>query len=114
MLPGMGPGHHVTYEPWGNVNIWGKGLSKVPTMNMLTGSGTTFTNSPTIISNPEQLFPILWCPNWNMGVSSDYLTPYTPHGKRYLPAATNRQAGAPMDRNFGYSDGHVEYLTTQP
>ncbi len=37
---------------------------------------------------------------------------FTPHGDRFIPNY-NRMIGAPMDRNLGYYDGHVEYMANQ-
>ena len=53
---------------------------------------------------------MLTCPSYTYEQAANVLV--TPHYKR-RPVGRDFVAGAPLDRNMGFSDGHVEYFVRQ-
>jgi len=56
---------------------------------------------------------MLTCPTW---VNEDFPNPqyyYVPHGKRQLLLSLSVTPGDALERNIGFSDGHVEYFRKQ-
>jgi len=63
--------------------------------------------------NPRKLYPLLTCPTW---VLENFPSPqhyYVPHGKRQRLSSLNFTPGGALERNIGFSDGHVEYARRQ-
>jgi prepilin-type N-terminal cleavage/methylation domain-containing protein len=112
VLPGVYLLHHATFGPYGHLSLWGKGLSQIyankSTVQMRCCSVPA--GLETLRTNPRQMFPMLTCPSYTYEQAANVLV--TPHYKR-RPVGRDFVAGAPLDRNIGFSDGHVEYFVRQ-
>lgn len=119
MVPGTSTAHHSTPEPWGHVNLRDKGLSDAERADWVSNNAGVMANW-TIRANPEATFPMLWCPSWEKGppwkndvVHQDNRLMYTPHNGVRGPISRARVVGGFLDRNFAYTDGHVEFWQYQ-
>ena len=117
VMPGM-PIPHPTDNPNGMLSLWYKGF------NDLENSRTTLSFTPAgeltrhdiIPPMPRMTVPMLLCPSWN-GDTTVESAVYTPHGGFQLVGVGTPyycyRAGAPLERNIGFSDGHVKYYKKQ-
>ena len=116
ILPGMSLWHHGPWEPNGLLAVWYKGLDR------LVDSGTTQTTETCsgpmdriVPPLPKMSIPMLVCPTWlKASDHPDYAWAHTPHGGlKRLPNNLNFVDDGPLERNIGFSDGHVRYYKTQ-
>jgi prepilin-type N-terminal cleavage/methylation domain-containing protein/prepilin-type processing-associated H-X9-DG protein len=115
VLPGMSPWHHSTWEPSGHYDLYYRGIDRIWKRQpefMRCSNDPKFDMMP---RNPRMTIPLLVCPTWLVAtVHPDITSFYVPHGKRdHLPNAWNYAKGAPLERNIGFTDGHVEYFSRQ-
>jgi len=113
-LPGMAFGHHSLFEPWGHLAFWGKGLLNLYNKErdwIRMHNGTRAYDTPK--QNPVRTYPQLACPTWLFAAGHpDNAVPFVPHGSR-KQINLSFIKGQPLERNIGFSDGHVEYFKTQ-
>ncbi|MCL2700084.1 MAG: prepilin-type N-terminal cleavage/methylation domain-containing protein [Phycisphaerae bacterium] len=109
-------------EPFGMLSLWYKGLSD------LFYSRTALSFTPNgeqprhdiIPPLPQLTIPMLTCPTWlGEGLSGwwEESSAYTPHGGFQLVGYGTLyykfNEGLPLERNIGFSDGHVTYYRKQ-
>jgi len=125
VLPGMCLWHHSTYEPSGQYGLWFKGLDRLvntrggTTTMVVHGAGTVNGQSGLVEMDrivtalPPFSIPMLTCPTWLKGSNADFPDVYTPHGGLQPQGGLNYVEGGPLERNIGFSDGHVRYYKKQ-
>lgn len=116
VVPGMSLWHHATWEPNGGTTMWYKGLDQVfargETGEMLTANSPPNSTLDRVLkANPQTIFPIIACPTWLQASGHpDLATFFTPH-YNLKPTDWNFVEGAALEKNIGYSDGHVRYYS---
>jgi type II secretory pathway pseudopilin PulG len=108
--------------PYGMLTLYYKGL------NDLEKSGATLSFTPYLEQTrhdiippiPPMTIPMLTCPPWKGdGLTNWYEehSVYTPHGGHQLVGFGTGyyfyREGYPLERNIGFSDGHVKYYSKQ-
>ena len=112
-LPGMNKWHFQLSEPWGHLSFWKKGLERVDSANQWTPLlDETGVKNESLAANPRLMVPLLSCPSWSTN-DGNVVVLFTPHGKRSMLVRHDVIPGAPLERNIGFSDGHVEYCEKQ-
>ena len=109
---------HTTEPFYGHMNFYYKGLgeyiasfhARPPLMIQVSDPGTGKVSA--LPALPTMTVPMLACPTWTRYSPSGDGELLTPHG--FNPVGwPGSVIGNPLDRNIGFSDGHVKYYKTQ-
>jgi prepilin-type N-terminal cleavage/methylation domain-containing protein len=116
LTTGMALGHHGTAEPWGHLAFWFKGLHRFnqgDNQKFILKVQTSTVVVDALPAMPPWSVPMVACPTWQKAEAgrTDFPTQFTPHG--LTPVNWSFGSGNPLERNIGFSDGHVRYFKKQ-